>query len=183
MLRRYTHKAIRPSDARLNTTLPRAATPALFPCPREFRVRGSRLPTRPPGDRNWGDEQGPRAEVLRLDSIVRNRRAFTFPWTHRQTDGRWLYCCSVLPPWGWTQTQQLHLHWRWVQVTHTTGLFCSLTHTLLWLDHWFSSIFIFIIIYSFNHFFTRLVQHPEQQNLSLDVFLDWANVLYQRETS
>lgn len=74
-----THKAMRPSEARLNTTLPRAATPALWPCVREERVRGSRLPTRPVGERNSGEEQGPKADVLRLESIVRSRRAFTFP--------------------------------------------------------------------------------------------------------
>ena len=76
---RCTHKAMRPSEARLNTTLPRAATPVLWPCVREEMVRGSRLPTRPVGERNSGEEQGPRADVLRLESIVRNRRAFTFP--------------------------------------------------------------------------------------------------------
>lgn len=70
---------MRPSEARLNTTLPSAATPALWPCVREERVRGSRLPTRPVGERNSGEEQGPKADVLRLESIVRNRRAFTFP--------------------------------------------------------------------------------------------------------
>ncbi|KAG7241592.1 hypothetical protein INR49_025512 [Caranx melampygus] len=43
----YTHNAMRPSEARLNTTLPKAATPALWPCEREEIVRGSRLPTRP----------------------------------------------------------------------------------------------------------------------------------------
>lgn len=75
-----THKAMRPSEARLNTTLPKAATPVLWPCAREEMVRGSRLPTRPAGERNWGDEQGPKADILRLESIVRNRRAFTLPW-------------------------------------------------------------------------------------------------------
>lgn len=82
---RYTHKAMRPSEARLNTTLPRAATPALWPCVREDRVRGSKLPTRPVGERNWGDEHGPNADVLRLESMVRNRRAFTFPWRDGET--------------------------------------------------------------------------------------------------
>lgn len=82
-----THKAMRPSEARLNTTLPRAATPALWPCVREDRVRGSRLPTRPVGERNWGEEQGPKADVLRLESIVRNRRAFTFPWRDGEAEG------------------------------------------------------------------------------------------------
>lgn len=82
-----THKAMRPSEARLNTTLPSAATPALWPCVREERVRGSRLPTRPVGERNSGEEQGPKADVLRLESIVRNRRAFTFPWRGGETEG------------------------------------------------------------------------------------------------
>lgn len=82
-----THKAMRPSEARLNTTLPRAATPTLWPCVREERVRGSKLPTRPVGERNWGEEQGPKADVLRLESIVRNRRAFTFPWGDGETEG------------------------------------------------------------------------------------------------
>lgn len=52
LVMRCTHKAMRPSEARLNTTLPRAATPALWPCVREDRVRGSKLPTRPVGERN-----------------------------------------------------------------------------------------------------------------------------------
>lgn len=74
-----THKAMRPSDAMLNTTLPMAATPTLRPCVREERARGSTLPTRPDGDLNWGDEHGPNADVLRFASIERSRRAFTFP--------------------------------------------------------------------------------------------------------
>lgn len=78
-----TYKAMRPSDAMLNTTLPMAATPTLRPCVREERARGSKLPTRPEGDLNWGDEHGPKADVLRLASIERSRRAFTFPWEDR----------------------------------------------------------------------------------------------------
>lgn len=83
---KWTYKAMRPSEARLNTTLPRAATPALWPCAREESVRGSRLPTWPVGERNWGEEHGPNADVLRFESIVRNRRAFTFPWGDGETD-------------------------------------------------------------------------------------------------
>lgn len=77
---------MRPSEAMLNTTLPRAATPTLTPCVREERVRGSTLPTRPDGDLNCGEEHGPKADVLRLESIVRNRRAFTFPWEDSERD-------------------------------------------------------------------------------------------------
>lgn len=75
-----THKAMRPSDAMLNTTLPMAATPTLRPCVREEKARGSTLPTRPDGDLNWGHEHGPKADVLRFASIERSRRAFTLPW-------------------------------------------------------------------------------------------------------
>lgn len=96
-----THKAMRPSEARLNTTFPRAATPALWPCVREERVRGSRLPTRPVGDRNWGEEQGPSADVWRLESIVLNLRAFTFPWGEAETrSGRQeIYMCFADTLW------------------------------------------------------------------------------------
>lgn len=75
-----TYKAIVPSEVRLNTTLPKAATPALLPCLREEKVHGSRLPTWPIGDWNWGEAQGPKADVFRFESIDRNRRVFTFPW-------------------------------------------------------------------------------------------------------
>ena len=96
-----THNDMRPSEARLNTTLPKAATPALWPWEREERVRGSRLPTRPVGERNWGEEQGPKADVLRLESMFLNRRAFTVPWG--ETDWRLvpkqvlcLHCAATL---------------------------------------------------------------------------------------
>lgn len=91
-----TYKAMRPSDAMLNTTLPMAATPTLRPCVREEKARGSTLPMRPDGDLNWGDEHGPKAGVLRLASIERSRRAFTFPC--RDTDVTCVDIAAVLLP-------------------------------------------------------------------------------------
>lgn len=96
---RKTYKAMRPSEARLKTTFPRAASPALWPSLREERVRGSKLPTRPDGDRNTGEEHGPSADVLRFDSIVRNRRALTFPWTNRR-GCRWETRTEAAPLWS-----------------------------------------------------------------------------------
>lgn len=57
-----------------------AATPVLRPCVRAEICWGSRLPVRPVGEWNWGEAQGPKADRLRLESMVRRRRAFTFPW-------------------------------------------------------------------------------------------------------
>lgn len=74
-----THNETLPSEARLNTTLPRAATPPLWPCLREDNVRGSRLPIWPEGERNSGEEHGPSSDTLRLESIFCNRRGFVFP--------------------------------------------------------------------------------------------------------
>lgn len=74
-----THNETLPSAARLNTTLPRAATPALWPCLREDSVRGSRLPIWPEGEWNSGEEQGPSSDTLRLESIFCNRLGFVFP--------------------------------------------------------------------------------------------------------
>lgn len=75
----FTHKAIRPSGARLKTTFPRAAAPVLLPCVRAEKQRGSKLPVRPVGEWNWGEAHGPKAETLREESMLRRRRAFTLP--------------------------------------------------------------------------------------------------------
>lgn len=85
-----THKAIRPSEARLKTTFPSAATPPLWPWVRADKLRGSRVPTRPEGDRNWGEEHGPKEEVLRDESMLRRRRAFTLPWNTQRVRLLWL---------------------------------------------------------------------------------------------
>lgn len=74
---------MRPSVARLKTTFPMAATPVLWPCVRATKLRSSRLPVWPVGERYWGEAHGPRADVLREDSMLRRRRAFTFPWGTR----------------------------------------------------------------------------------------------------
>lgn len=116
-----THKAMRPSDAMLNTTLPRAATPTLRPCVREERVRASTMPTRPDGDLNWGEEHGPKADVLRFASIERSRRAFTFPWEDREVECENIFVV-LLPPSGsnWVNMGQREKQWLWLSTFECT---------------------------------------------------------------